>query len=196
MRMLRGGPKRKHADDWYSVRCICGAVIGRRREHRPEGADSPVMVYRLAKYAFRPVSPTAEPTRVPLSAFIVEDMNEFVQAHATYRFVIVDEEEDRPRILVWLFKPNMRIAYRTPSQYVLPKTGSIRAAKVLFKLLGASTDVQAALNKYPGFPQAEHLYYPIDICTRLAGLLKESNTAYPESMRTMTGLDVGWLQRA
>ncbi len=40
------------------------------------------------------------PTRVPLSAFIVEDMNEFVQAHATYRFVIVDEEEDRPRILV------------------------------------------------------------------------------------------------
>lgn len=40
------------------------------------------------------------PVRVPLSAFIVEDMNEFVQAHATYRFVILDDDEERPRILV------------------------------------------------------------------------------------------------
>lgn len=54
----------------------------------------------------------------------------------------------------------------------------------------------SVLNKYPGFPQAEHLYYPIDICRRLAGLLKESNTAYPDHMKDMTGLDVGWLQRA
>jgi hypothetical protein len=35
-----------------------------------------------------------------LSAFIVEDMLEFVHAHATYRFVIFDEEDERPRILV------------------------------------------------------------------------------------------------
>ena len=40
------------------------------------------------------------PIRVPLSAFIVEDMNEYVHAHATYRFVIFDEEEEMPRILV------------------------------------------------------------------------------------------------
>jgi hypothetical protein len=38
--------------------------------------------------------------KIPLSAFIVEDMAEFVQAHASYRFVIQDEEEERPRILV------------------------------------------------------------------------------------------------
>lgn len=46
------------------------------------------------------MSNNAEPSRVPLTAFIAEDMNEFVHAHATYRFVIVDEEEERPRILV------------------------------------------------------------------------------------------------
>lgn len=40
------------------------------------------------------------PSRVPLSAFIVEDMNEYVHAHATYRFIIMDEEQERPRILV------------------------------------------------------------------------------------------------
>lgn len=43
---------------------------------------------------------TTRPSNVPLSAFIVEDMKEFVQAHASYRFVIHDEEDERPRILV------------------------------------------------------------------------------------------------
>ena len=47
---------------------------------------------------------------------------------------------------IWLFKPNMRLAYATPAQYVIPKSGSIRAAKVLFKILGPSAagqDLQA-----------------------------------------------------
>ncbi|KAL6306328.1 HECT-like ubiquitin-conjugating enzyme-binding-domain-containing protein [Sparassis latifolia] len=188
----------KSTDDWQRVHCICGAVIGRCQDHQPKDAPCSI-VYRLAKYAVRPTNPAAEPARVPLSAFIAEDMNEFVQAHATYRFVILDEEDERPRILMWLFKPNMRLAYITPAQYVIPKSGSIHAAKVLYKVLKPSiafSDLPALTNKYPGFPQAEHLYYPIDICRRLGNLLKESTTAYPESLRTMTGLSVGWLQRA
>lgn len=40
------------------------------------------------------------PCRVPFSAFILEDMMELVRAHATYRFVVLDEEEERPRLLV------------------------------------------------------------------------------------------------
>jgi ubiquitin-protein ligase E3 D len=59
-----------------------------------------------------------------------------------------------------------------------------------------TTVFYSILNKYPGFPQAEHLHYPFEVCQRLAAVLKESTTAYPESMRTMTGLDVGWLQRS
>lgn len=38
--------------------------------------------------------------QIPLSAFVVEDMMEFVQAHASYRFVIRDEEDEKPRMLV------------------------------------------------------------------------------------------------
>lgn len=119
---------------------------------------------------------------------------------------------------IWLFKPSMRIAYATPTQYLLSKVGSIHGAKILYRILGpetASTDLarwvlsESAINsgadastldsivsRYPGFPQAEHLSYPLDICRRLAGLLKESNSAYPESMKVMTGLDVGFLQRS
>lgn len=100
------------------------------------------------------------PSRLPLSAFIAEDMNEFVHAHATYRFVIFDDEEERPRLLVrspirffcfsvsdrprshlqiWLFKPSMRLSYAIPTQYVLAKSASIRAGKVLFKILDTAT---------------------------------------------------------
>jgi hypothetical protein len=39
-------------------------------------------------------------SRIPVSAYVIEDMNEFVQAHATYRFVVLDEEDELPRILV------------------------------------------------------------------------------------------------
>lgn len=54
----------------------------------------------------------------------------------------------------------------------------------------------STLEKYPGFSQSEHLVYPMDVCRRIAGLLKESNAAYPQGRRVMGGLDVGWLVRS
>lgn len=57
-------------------------------------------VIQCSSYCMSKLIIKYRPIRVPLSAFIVEDMNEYVHAHATYRFVIADEEEERPRILV------------------------------------------------------------------------------------------------
>jgi ubiquitin-protein ligase E3 D len=162
------------------------------------------------------------PSRIPLSAFIVEDMAELARAHAIYRFVVLDEEEERPRILVriirdlihpysnltphspsppkmWLFKPNMRLSYKASKHYLLAECGTIQAAKVLYKVINPSMsnmDLRSLLDQYPGFPQAEQLMYPKDTCTQIALLLKESNACYPEGMRSMTRLDVGWLLRA
>ncbi|KAG2069522.1 hypothetical protein BDR04DRAFT_1101388 [Suillus decipiens] len=183
-------------ESWLT-RCICGAIIGRRHErHGPDGTT--LAMYRLFKYALRPVSQIAELPRFPMSAFIMQDMLEHVSAHATYRFVISDEEEERPRILVWLFKPKIRVSYMLPTPYLLPKQGTIDASKVLYRILGPSSSTMALedlLARYPGFPQAEHLYYPIDVCRKLAGLLTESTHSYPENIKTMTGLHVGWLNR-
>jgi len=48
----------RDGESWLA-RCICGAIIGRRHEqHSPDGT-TPVM-YRLFKYAVRPISQTAE----------------------------------------------------------------------------------------------------------------------------------------
>ncbi|KAI0036116.1 HECT-like ubiquitin-conjugating enzyme-binding-domain-containing protein [Vararia minispora EC-137] len=188
----------KPGDDWRSVRCKCGTLVGRARA-QPGANGCSTTVYRLAKYAIRPVGGSVEMPRVPLSAFVVEDMNELAMAHATYRFVVLDEEEERPRLLLWLFKPNLKLSYFAPKHYTIPQEGTVHVAKVLYKILGPKTvgaDLNALVNKYPGFPQAEHLMYPKDVCTRIAVLLKESNACYPETLRTMTGLDVGWLLRA
>ncbi|KAG6836942.1 hypothetical protein H0H93_000832 [Arthromyces matolae] len=187
----------KAGEDWRLARCLCGAVIGRYQEHSTE--DESRNVFRLLKFAIRPVSLNIEPVKIPLSAFVVEDMTEYVRAHATYRFIISDEEQELPRILIWLFKPSLRLSYTTSTPYAIPKSGSIHAAKVLFKILTPqerNLDIKTILAKYPGFPQAEYLSYPMPICRRLAGLLRESNGTYPPTMRVMTGLEVGWLQRA
>ena len=112
----------------------------------------------------------------------------------------------------------MRISYAASNHYFISRSASIHVAKVYFKILGPSVSptfkrfVTAAvfasllprvysifcstLEKYPGFGQSERLLYPLDVCRRLAGLLKESNTAYPQGRRIMGGLDVGWLLRA
>ncbi|KZT24895.1 hypothetical protein NEOLEDRAFT_1134599 [Neolentinus lepideus HHB14362 ss-1] len=194
LRILEG----KGSDDWRLVRCLCGAVKGRTQAHQ-HADEPPTNSFRLLKYAIRAISLSTELSSVPLSAFIVEDMVELVQAHATYRFIITDEENERPRILIWLFKPSIRIAYKIPASYLIPQADSTRAAKVLYKIIGpnvAPEDLKSILDKFPGFPQAENLSYPLETCRRLAGLLKESNSSYPVHMRTMTGLDVGWLRRA
>lgn len=46
------------------------------------------------------LSISIRPLNIPLTAFIVGDMMEYLSAHATYRFILRDEEEERGRILV------------------------------------------------------------------------------------------------
>ncbi|KAF9233430.1 HECT-like ubiquitin-conjugating enzyme-binding-domain-containing protein [Melanogaster broomeanus] len=177
---------RERGDSTYLQRCICGAILGRRQDRKRDDGST-VRMYRLFKVP-----------KIPMSAFVLQDMIEHVQSHATYRFVLSDEEEEKPRLLIWLFKPKIRISYMLSTPYLLPKSDAADASKVLYKILGPTSttiDLKDLLNKYPGFPQAEHLFYPMDVCRQLAALLKESTASYPESIRTMTGLDVGWLRR-
>jgi len=90
----------------------------------------------------------------------MSDLLELAQAHATYRFVITDEDVSAPRLLIWLFNPSVKISYRKAGGVGLPslmrslstgKRGSrssqrsasvtvsgvktLQAAKILYKVL-------------------------------------------------------------
>jgi len=115
-----------YSRSWGRIGVLSGVCAGRyvgavritlqNLGRRPSCIDSPSMqygplahppsTYFMLTWAFwflvyRCVH--SRPSRIPLSAFIVEDMTELARAHATYRFVILDEEEERPRILVRTF---------------------------------------------------------------------------------------------
>ena len=55
---------------------------------------------------------TRRSIRFPLSVFIVSDMLELAQAHASYRFSISDESTGQVKLLIWLFNPSVRISYK------------------------------------------------------------------------------------
>src|SRR5882757_6095576 len=104
----------------------------------------------------------------------------------------------------------MRLAYAASTHSLIPRASSVNGAKVLFKIIGpggvpapdlktyvrcpwsfrsaSDTTVFRTIDKFPTFAQAEHLYYPLDVCWRLAALLRETNATYPPNRRIMSGL--------
>ncbi|KAF8761369.1 HECT-like Ubiquitin-conjugating enzyme (E2)-binding [Rhizoctonia solani] len=153
------------------------------------------ITYRFKKYTTRPIAANFRFPRVPFTAFVAADMVDLAQAHASYRFVIQDEETETPRILIWLFKSAIQLSYAGATGSLIPPSGTITAAKVTFVIFGPGGTANS-LERYPTFKNAEVLSYPMDLCRRLAGSLKESNAAYPESRRSLDGMSLGWLQRS
>ena len=110
----------------------------------------------------------------------------------------------------------MKLSYSAPNVSLISRSGSVVAAKILFKVVGLGSGIafdaktcvfeniaritsdgttNSTLEKHPNFSHAEQLSFPLGICRRLAGLLRESHSTYPSNRRTMSGLDAGWLQR-
>ena len=48
----------QHGEEWRSIRCMCGTLCGRYQDRFTEFGET-TTVYRLVKYAIRPVSPSA-----------------------------------------------------------------------------------------------------------------------------------------
>jgi len=65
------------------------------------------------------------PVRIPLSVFVVSDMLELAQAHASHRFAINEEESGESRILVrWFHLPILSVQARLLASLVLPHHSS------------------------------------------------------------------------
>jgi len=150
---------------------------------------------------------------MPLSAYIVQDMHELAQAHAIWRFIVVDEEEEKPRLLLWMLKPHMLVSYESVKHYLMRPSATIHVAKLVkpaiptpdvkrcvfhsVRILFCDTNKELSLiEQHPHFQQHEQLMYPFQVCQQIAALLQESNSVYPEHTQQLLGLRVGWLQRA
>nr|ODN85233.1 hypothetical protein L203_05186 [Cryptococcus depauperatus CBS 7841] len=113
---------------WDIITCACGTLVGRQRtrDGKP-GAGT----LRFFKYAVG-LSDNDEQdivehvTRYPLSVFIVSDILELAQAHASYRFIISDEETGHHRIYLWLFNSSLSISFHKPS-VSFPLSSPLRA---------------------------------------------------------------------
>ncbi|KAK4686057.1 ubiquitin-protein ligase E3 D, partial [Tremellales sp. Uapishka_1] len=200
---------------WRSVTCSCGEVLGKKRfEDGKIGHGT----FKLDKWAVGFSKADDSPLRYPLSVFILSELLELAQAHASYRFIVADEETSERRLLIWLFNPSIGISYRQStrsplpsplrqsfsdknmsrrqsSSSVVPSSRTMRVAKIFYKVIDDHFEVE----NLPGFGvsgQTENLSYSHNVCSRLIQALKDSSALYPISKRQMGAFDIGFLERS
>ncbi|WVQ94544.1 hypothetical protein IAU59_001623 [Kwoniella sp. CBS 9459] len=119
---------------WQSVSCICGEPAGKQKVEDNKPGSGTV---RFSKWAVSllkeddELSDNVEHIRFPLSVFVVSDMLELSQAHASHRFIISDEETGEKRIYIWLFNPSVKMSYRRPASTSTPLPSPLRATYTL-----------------------------------------------------------------
>ncbi|WVQ73743.1 hypothetical protein IAR50_003323 [Cryptococcus sp. DSM 104548] len=133
---LRAGEGSEN-DSWRPIACKCGEVVGKQRiDDGKPGAGT----LRLSKWAVGLLRDDVDADddalnppiiRAPLSVFVVSDMLELAQAHASYRFIISDEETQSKRLFIWLFNSSTSISYskgHQPSGSASPLSSPLRSS--------------------------------------------------------------------
>ncbi|WWC87693.1 uncharacterized protein L201_002585 [Kwoniella dendrophila CBS 6074] len=105
-------------DAWNVITCICGEVLGKQRSQDAKAGAGTV---RFSKWAIAlskeaDMGDHLELVRFPLSVFVVSDMLELSQAHASHRFIVSDEESGNKRIYIWLFNQSVKMSYTRPTE--------------------------------------------------------------------------------
>ncbi|WRT65524.1 uncharacterized protein IL334_002469 [Kwoniella shivajii] len=118
-------------DLWNVITCQCGETLGKQRVKDDKPGSGTV---RFSKWAFSLLKEDDENdhvefVRFPLSLFIVSDMLELSQAHASHRFIISDEQGNK-RIYVWLFNPSVKMTYRKSINSSSPLPSPLRTSTI------------------------------------------------------------------
>ncbi|OCF43389.1 hypothetical protein I317_02687 [Kwoniella heveanensis CBS 569] len=122
------------AETWKSISCVCGEPVGKQRAADDKPGSNTV---RFSKWAISllkeddELSETVEHIRFTLSVFVVSDMLELAQAHASHRFIIANEESGEKRLYVWLFNPSVKMSYRRHISTSSPLPSPLRSSHAL-----------------------------------------------------------------
>ncbi|KAL8292696.1 hypothetical protein RQP46_001308 [Phenoliferia psychrophenolica] len=91
-------------------------------------SDPPTSFVRILKYATYATSSStgAALPRYSLASHLSAQLLEIAQAHACHRFVIEDAKDSKPRLLLWLFNPAVRVSFSSahPSTALLQDQSS------------------------------------------------------------------------
>ncbi|OCF58097.1 hypothetical protein L486_04126 [Kwoniella mangroviensis CBS 10435] len=105
------------SEPWNVVSCHCGEILGKQRANDDKPGHETV---RFSKWAVSLLVENEEDDKIecirsPLSVFVISDMLELSQAHASHRFIISEEETGDKKIYLWLFNPSVKMSYARPS---------------------------------------------------------------------------------
>ncbi|WWD08849.1 hypothetical protein V865_006963 [Kwoniella europaea PYCC6329] len=105
------------SESWNVISCHCGEILGKQRANDDKPGHGTV---RFSKWAVSLLVENEEDDKVeyirsPLSVFIISDMLELSQAHASHRFIISEEDTGDKKIYLWLFNPSVKMSYARPS---------------------------------------------------------------------------------
>ncbi|GAA5837062.1 hypothetical protein JCM5353_002481 [Sporobolomyces roseus] len=220
-------PIRSPSDDLlFPALCTCcSALVGYHvKPLAPSSSSSDPTSFRLLKYAAYPLVGATSTAResfpeYSLSCHVTAEMLETGQAHACHRFVVEDDEEEKPRLLLWFFNPAIRISFSTSSPLASTLQSSRRNSSAS-PTLGRKSDphanspdlVNRSMNAVKVFyavvlgdddprcqefleNKTETVTYPRTIVDRLTKLLEASTLVYPSAKRRFGDLETGFLER-
>ncbi|KAE8539769.1 hypothetical protein D1P53_003706 [Cryptococcus gattii VGV] len=118
----------KETEPWRLINCSCGEVVGKQRVDDGKPGSGTL---RFSKWAVGLLDDDDSViTRFPLSVFVVSDMLELAQAHASFRFIISEEETGDQKLyasILWLFNASTSVSYFKPTP-TSAQTSSLRSS--------------------------------------------------------------------
>ncbi|OXB34620.1 hypothetical protein J007_05721 [Cryptococcus neoformans] len=111
---LRKGTQKEN-ETWRLINCKCGEVVGKQRVDDGKPGSRTLRFSKWAIGLLDDEDDDGEITRFPFSVFIVSDMLELAQAHASFRFIISEEETGDQKLYLWLFNASTSVSYFKPT---------------------------------------------------------------------------------
>ncbi|ORZ24382.1 ubiquitin-conjugating enzyme E2-binding protein [Absidia repens] len=190
---------------WISINCkSCGKVVGEGHYERQQDKELNMMALKLYKYC---VTPQPTPSELPMFLnFVVGDLIDAAQVHATHRFIIQGRKTGRVYALLWLFNWDTETinndGFVDDIDEPTGKVSCQRGMKVLYSDI--KDNGSELVKKWNLDKTTDHLIYPDIYCKQLVKFLKSSTEPVPPTMRMMNhpampltkNFSVGFLPRS
>ncbi|CAO3642594.1 unnamed protein product [Cunninghamella echinulata] len=177
---------------WIPVNCgKCGKVLGEGHYEQNEDKQLKLMEVKVFKYCVN-LKPTIDENPNFIN-FVVGDMVNAANAHATRKYLIQGRKSNRIYALIWLFNWDTTIIYNDgfidnddDVDNENEKKVNICQSENVMKLFYVDAKHNAeAVKKWTLDKTTDHLVYPDPYCEQLINYLQKSTNILPAHLRIM-----------